>query len=164
MQQSAGGEGRNADKSQSHSFRSLLYTSSFQRAVCAKLPCGGQPSIWRRIEAWSRSPPDPRRDRARCVSVDGPGLASLDGRENICRWSGLWITCVADYGWIPLGWILRTRGNLLIRYNDKSGLSSVRIVFFFLKRKKRKKEVKLDFERCAGCFTWMVPGDVRLQV
>lgn len=54
-QQSGGGEKRNANKYKSHSFRSTLYMSSFQRAVCAKLPCGGQPSIWRRSEAWSRS-------------------------------------------------------------------------------------------------------------
>lgn len=55
IQQSGGGEKRNANKSQSYSFRSLLCMSSFQRAVCAKLPCGGQPSIWRRSEAWSWS-------------------------------------------------------------------------------------------------------------
>lgn len=57
--------------------------SSFQRAVCAKLPCGGQQSIWRRSEAWSwsRTAPDSRRNRTRCVSADSPGLTSLDKWE-----------------------------------------------------------------------------------
>ena len=94
IQQSAGGERRrNTNKSQSRSFRSLLWLSSSRRAMCAKLPCAGQPSIWRRGEAWSRSPPDSHRSRAicRCLSsADAPGLTPPDrweifAAEVICR-------------------------------------------------------------------------------
>lgn len=156
IQQSVGGEKRNANKSQSHSFRSLLYMSSFQRAVCAKLPCGGQPSTWRRSEAWSRSPPVSRRNRTRSVSTDGPGLISLDkseifAAEVICRSRALRI-------------MLQTRsdGNYAPRSNLLVDVFMIKVVFvspdvsFF--------KVSLDFPRCMRCLAWMIPGDVRLQV
>lgn len=78
IQQSGGSEKKKANKSQSHSFRSLLYVCPFQRAVCAKLPCGGQPSIWRGTEAWSRSALEfPSYSEKMCLHGQSGGLFLL---------------------------------------------------------------------------------------
>lgn len=94
------GEKRRTNLSPIHSdaLSLSLSMSSFQHAVCAKLPCGGQWSIWRRSEAWSwsRSAPGSRRSRTGCVSADCPvqGLVLLTNHqifaaEVICR-SRVW--------------------------------------------------------------------------
>lgn len=81
IQQSGGGDKRNANKSQSRSFRFLLYMCPLQRAVCAKLPCGGQSSIWRLSETRGPSALDSRRNHTRCVSTSVRGLFLLTNEK-----------------------------------------------------------------------------------